>query len=124
MLFLLLQLILLVKNALLDSSMYGHSSLIFIHTSNLLRYWSKLHSTADIYQELTENLWASIHQLISNSITTFKNNTNENNYNLNMTKDELEKKLRIHQKIINALKNPVDVKQKKQVKVRFQFTFE
>lgn len=104
--------------------MYGHSSLIFIHTSNLLRYWSKLHNTADIFQELTENLWASIHHLISNSITTLKNDTNENNCNLNMTKDELEKKLRIHQKIINALKNPVDVKQKKQVKVRFQFTFE
>lgn len=114
-----LQLVLLMKNALHDTSMYSNSSIVFIHVSNLLRYWSKQRDTTNVYQELTENVWTCIHQLIANSITTFKSDSDEENGNASVAKDELEKKLRIHQKIINALKNPMDVKQKKQNRVRF-----
>lgn len=113
-----LQLVLLIKNSLYDSSMYGISSTVFIHLSNLLRYWGKMRNSSSFYEEILQNLWTSIRDLISLSFT--KCNIDSEN-NLSMNKDELEKRLRIHQKIVNVLKNPIEIRTKKQARVRLLF---
>lgn len=111
------QLVLLIKKSLSDTSMFASSSSVFQRSSILLRYWGKLRNTPDeLYATLTDSLWTSLRNAVYDSVSIEKkeNDADESNPNI---KDELEKKLRIHQKIINALKNPADVRQKKQTRV-------
>lgn len=97
--------------------MSGISSSVFVHLSNLLRHWHKVVTSSTTYQFLLEEMWTSIHESMSSSVSKFTGSTSETDTS-SISKDELEKKLRVHQKLINALKNPVDIRPKKQTRVR------
>lgn len=99
-----------------DNSMSGMNSSVFVHLSNLLRHWHKVSTLSTSYQSLLEEMWVSIHELLSSSVLNITSSASETDTN-GISKDELEKKLRVHQKLINALKNPVDLRPKKQTRV-------
>lgn len=111
------QLVHLLQTILSDNSMSGISSSIFLHLSNLLRHWHKMVTSSTTYQSLLEEMWTSIHESMSSSVSKVTASTSETDTS-SISKDELEKKLRVHQKLINALKNPVDIRPKKQTRVR------
>lgn len=111
--------------------MYNVSSSVFLNFSALLRYLGKIRTTDSLHEEILEQLWSSLRALVSDSVTSYKSDdaavvvaTDEDSNGQPSAgggKDELEKRLRIHQKAINALKNPTDGRQKKQTRVGAHF---
>lgn len=82
-----------------------------------------MRTTADkIYEPLIDSLWSSLRSLVTRSVICEKTNQEEDS-ETNSIKEDLEKKLRVHQKMVNALKNPTDVRQKKQTRVNRHFLF-
>ncbi len=109
--------VLLIKNSLYNGAMYGTSSVIFQYLSNLLRYWQKVSKTADVYQCILEDCWASLYQITSASVMEKIDSDPDNSSS--SRKENIERRLRVHQKLINALKSPADIHPKKQMKVNF-----
>ncbi|XP_065225730.1 E3 ubiquitin-protein ligase listerin [Planococcus citri] len=112
-------LVLLIDKSLNDKSLFASSSSVFLHLSVLLRYWGRMRNSADkIYEALVDSIWLSLRSMVTRSVIAAKSNEDKDSEN-NSIKDDLEKKLRVHQKMVNALKNPTDVRQKKQTRVKF-----
>lgn len=111
-----MQLVELLKSILNDNSLSGISASVFVHVSNLLRHWHKVSTSSNTYESLLEEIWSSIRELMSSSVSKVTDSASESDSNV-INKDELEKKLRVQQKLINALKNPVDIRPKKQSRV-------
>lgn len=103
-----LKVLTLIEKSIYDPCLYGSSSTVFLHFSYLMRAWKKLSRTKTVFDEIYKQAWIRVHQLLNYSL----------HFEDNMGKDDFEKRLRAHQKFINLLKNPHDVRLKKQLKVR------
>lgn len=92
--------------------MYGTSSTVFKYASNLLRLWYGARNTSTVYESVIDAVWSAVSRIVLSPIG-IENDASD----MITNSSDLEERLKIHLKFVNSLKNPIDIRSKKQAKV-------